>query len=187
MEKPLHLVAEPRSLAPAPTAIAADTQLAHELGQRGPQDQLPVLGSHRFSAHPGQQQARQVPKGQLVLTCRGHDQRVRTVDALVLGPVAGVGAGQAAQRHHPRHEAQIGVRFAGSDKLVHLIEAGEVVQRLGRGSAQSFPRAGQIDQGFGNGNQLAALTLHGLFSHAPQTKPPGDNRLDCDFQDGLQF
>ena len=33
---------------------------------------------------------------------------------------------------YSRHETQVGVRFAGPDKLVHLIEAGEVVQRLGR-------------------------------------------------------
>ena len=30
----------------------------------------------------------------------------------------------------------------------------------------------QIREGFSNGNQLAvALTLHGLFSHVPQTRP----------------
>ena len=45
--------------------------------------------------------------------------------------VPGVGAGQRAERQHSRHEAQIGVRFAGRDKLVHLIGLGEVVQRLG--------------------------------------------------------
>ena len=32
---------------------------------------------------------------------------------------------------HPRHEAEIGVRFAGADKQVHLIGLGEVVERLG--------------------------------------------------------
>ena len=39
----------------------------------------------------------------------------------------GLVAGQAAQRHQPHHEAKIGVRFAGRDKLVHLIGLGEVV------------------------------------------------------------
>ena len=34
---------------------------------------------------------------------------------------------QGAQRHRPRHEAEIGVRFASRNKLVHLIEAGVVV------------------------------------------------------------
>ena len=43
----------------------------------------------------------------------------------------GVGTGQAAQHHQPRHEAQIGVRFAGRNKLVHLVGLGEVVERLG--------------------------------------------------------
>ena len=36
-------------------------------------------------------------------------------------------------------------------------------------TAERFDGAGQIGQGFGNGNQLAALTLHGLFSHRTQT------------------
>ena len=54
-------------------------------------------------------------------------------DTLVFFVVAGVGAGQAAQCHHPRHEAEIGVRFAGRDELVYLVGLGEVVQRLGRG------------------------------------------------------
>ena len=35
--------------------------------------------------------------------------------------VAGVGAGQAAQRHQPRYETEIGVCFAGRDQRVHLI------------------------------------------------------------------
>ena len=46
---------------------------------------------------------------------------------LYWGCSPGLGAGQRAQRHQPCHEAQIGVRFAGSDKLVHLIEAGEMM------------------------------------------------------------
>ena len=89
-------------------------------------------------------------------------------------PVAGVASRQGAQRHHPRHETQIGVRFASPDQLVHLIEAGEVVPRLGRGFADRLDRTGQIGQGSGNGNQLAALTLHGfIFSHARQTEGGG--------------
>ena len=51
----------------------------------------------------------------------------RAVDALILVAVAGVGAGQRAQRHRARHETEIGVRFAGLDQLIHLIEAGEVL------------------------------------------------------------
>ena len=65
------------------------------------------------------------------------------------------------------HEAQIGVRFAGGNKLVHLIGLGEVVARLGRSVAERRHRPAQIREGFSNGNQSVALTLHGLFSHAP--------------------
>ena len=83
-------------------------------------------------------------------------------------PVAGVGAGQAAQRHQPRHETHVGVLFAGLDQLVHLIQAREVVPRLGRGFVERPDRPAQIGQGFTDGNQLAAFTLHALFCHAPQ-------------------
>ena len=59
-------------------------------------------------------------------------------------PVARVGAGQRAERHQPRHKAEIGVRFAGRNKLVHLIGLGEVVLRLGRGLEGLSPdRPGQ--------------------------------------------
>ena len=52
------------------------------------------------------------------------------------------------ERHHTRHEAPIGVRFAGCDKLVHLIGAGEVVPRLGRGFAERLYRAAQAGEGY---------------------------------------
>ena len=56
-------------------------------------------------------------------------------------------------------------------KLVHLISLGEVVQRLGRGFADRFHRATHTGEGITDGNQLAALTLHGFsFSHVPQTR-----------------
>ena len=48
--------------------------------------------------------------------------------------------GPIAKRHQPRHEAESGVCFAGPDKLVHLVEAGEVVYRLGRGFVEHFHR-----------------------------------------------
>ena len=41
----------------------------------------------------------------------------------------------------------------------HLIEAGEVVPRLGWGFAERLDGAAQIGQGFPDRNQLAALTL----------------------------
>ena len=113
---------------------------------------------------PREDQAGQVAEGELAASRSSHVERVRAVDALVLKPVAGVGARQRAQRHHPRHEAPVGVRFAGRDKLVHLIGLSEVVHRLGRGVADRLQRAIQIGQGFTDGNQLAALTLHGLYS-----------------------
>ena len=75
------------------------------------------------------------------------------------------------ERHHTRHEAPIGVRFAGPCELVYLIGEGEVAQRLGRGFAEFLHRAVQIGQGFTDRNQLAAFTLHGFsFSHARQTR-----------------
>ena len=39
---------------------------------------------------------------------------------------------------------------------------------------ERLDRAGQIGQGFPDGNQPVALTLHALFSHARQTRPAGD-------------
>ena len=89
------------------------------------------------------------------------------MDALVLKAVAGVGAGQAAQRHQPRHEAESGVRFAGRDKLVHLVGLGEVVERLGRGVADRLDRPVQVGDDLTDRNQLPALTLHGFYSPMP--------------------
>ena len=73
-------------------------------------------------------------------------------------------------RHQPRHESEIGVRFAGRDKLVHLIGAGEVALCRGRGY-ERLGGTGQVGQGFGNGNQLAALTLHSLVSSRDRIAP----------------
>ena len=42
--------------------------------------------------------------------------------------------------------------------------------RRGWGFAERLDGAAQIGQGFGNRNQLTALTLHALFSHVPQTR-----------------
>ena len=93
-------------------------------------------------------------------------------DALVFFAVARVGAGQRAQRQQPRHETAIRVRFAGRHQLVHLIGNGEVVPRLGGCFAERRHQyVIQAGDNFTDRNQLAALTLHGLFSHAPQTRP----------------
>ena len=60
-----------------------------------------------------------------------HSQQVRPILADVLELVSGVSAGQAAQRQVAPQVADIRYRFAGPNKLVHLIEAGEVVFGLG--------------------------------------------------------
>ena len=78
----------------------------------------------------------------------------------ILKPVAGVGAGQAAQRHHPRHEPQIGIRLTGLDKLVHLVGLGEVVPRLGRGVWIAFtgpPRLPEASPAVTNPFRLRAM------------------------------
>ena len=77
--------------------------------------------------------------------------------------VTGVGARQAAQCQQPRHEAEIGFRFACRDKLVHLIGQGEVVQRLRRGVADRGHRPVQAGDDFSDGNQLGAFALHGFI------------------------
>ena len=72
VEEPLHLVAQPHARA----ADGSYTQLAHEPGERGSQDQLAGLGPHRFGAYPGQQQAGEIAEGQPGLAHGRHDQGV---------------------------------------------------------------------------------------------------------------
>ena len=68
---------------------------------------------------------------------------------------------------------------AGPDQLIHLIGKGETpLRRAVR--AERLRRAGQIGQGFGNRNQLAALTLHWLYS-------PMFLRQDRDTTTGVYF
>ena len=104
---------------------------------------------------------RDVAERLLNVATLGADIVERLISLLVLKAIAGVGAGQGAQRQQPRHEAEIGVRFAGRDQLVHLIGLGETpLRRAVR--AERLDGAGQIGQGIGDGNQLAALT-HGFI------------------------
>ena len=83
--------------------------------------------------NPGQQEPGKISEGKFVTWTRLHIEREGAVGALVLFPVAGVAPGQRAERHHSRHEAEIGVCFVGRNKLVHLVGLGEVVPRGGDG------------------------------------------------------
>ena len=157
VKEPIHLVAEPRLNATASAAVVVDAERSHELGQRTTQNQLAALGPYRFGRDPSQQQTGQVAEGELVAATGDHVELVRPVDALVLFPVAGVAPGQRAQRHRAAHEAQIGVRFAGRDKLVHLIGHGEVVLCLRRGIADRLHRPVQAADDFRNGNQIGRV------------------------------
>ena len=136
-KQPLHLIAEPGVLS---AAGAVNTERSHEVCQRFSQDQLAVLGPHRFGADPSEDQARQVSEGEFVATRHRYVEGKWPVGALVLKPVAGVAPGQRAQRHRSRHETPVGVRFAGPDQLVHLIGKGEVVVGPRRGFTDHFHR-----------------------------------------------
>ena len=74
--------------------------------------------------------------------------------------VAGVASRQGTQCHRSRHEAEIGVRFAGRDKPVYLIGKGEAppvsAERLDvAGVRGSFGEIGQDRSG------PALFALHG--------------------------
>ena len=73
------------------------------------------------------------PKGSFTAASCRHVERVGAVDAFVPNSVAGVGAGQGTQRHHPSHEAEISVRFAGPDQLVHLVVDSTGLKIFGEG------------------------------------------------------
>ena len=60
----------------------------------------------------------------------------------------------------PRHEAEIGVRFAGSDQLAHLIGKGEVMPRLGRGLGECLHGPVQTGDNFSDGNHAVSSTHH---------------------------
>ena len=101
--------------------------------------------------------------GQLVIPAGNHDQLVGTVDALVLKPVAGVGARQTTQREQPRHETHLGVRVARGDELVDLVELREVSASLGRAfSARGRRDVWQVDTGdqLADGHEPSSFTFH---------------------------
>ena len=124
-------------------------------------------GPHGFGAHPGEEQTGQRAVGQLVSDSGDHPERVRPVAPDELFPVPWIGARQAAQREQTRQEPDISLHLARADELRHLVEAGEVVERLGRGGAgcQDAPawklyRPGHVAEG----NEPTSFTLHGFLS-----------------------
>ena len=62
------------------------------------------------------------------------------------------------------HETEVGVRFTGPDKLVHLVGLGEVVPRLGRCVADHLYRPVQAGEGFSNGNEAVFGSLRFMGS-----------------------
>ena len=114
----------------------------------------------------------EVAKGELVSAAGDHVEREGAVLSLVLKAVAGVGAGQGAQRHHSRHETEIRVRFAGPDQLVYLIGEGEAPPRRWWGFAERLDRAWQIGDDFSKREPTRRVDAAWLlFSHVPQTRP----------------
>ena len=74
-----------------------------------------------------------IPVGQSRRLSAGtHNQGVWPVAPDVLFPVPWIGARQTAQREQPRHEAEIGLRFARLDELINLAQRGGMVPSLCR-------------------------------------------------------
>ena len=78
-------------------------------------------------------------------------------------PVAGVGARQGAQRHQPRHETRIAIRFTGPGQRVHRIEAGAVVPRLGCALEGFLHWPARDRENFTHGNPAVSFTRYGFF------------------------
>ena len=57
-------------------------------------------------------QTGEITEGELIVSTGDHDEGIRAVAPDILCLVAGIGPGQRAQRHQPRHETHVGVRFA---------------------------------------------------------------------------
>ena len=123
-----------------------------------------MIAPHRFGAHPRQQQTRQGAVGQFVAATSHHVERVWPVDALELVPIFWVGARQRAEREQPRHEAQIGVRFARGDELRHLVELREVSRLAAAITAGWHRDVGQVDGNIADRNKPTAVLLF-VFAH----------------------
>ena len=86
-----------------------------------------------------------LPYGSFALPVAVMWSEIRSVAPDVLKPLLWIGTRQAAQCQQPRHEADIGFRFARLDELIDLVETGEVVPRLGCGWRQGAA-VGQLDR-----------------------------------------
>ena len=102
------------------------------------EDEVAALGPDRFGAHPRAEQPWEIPERELVVAARRDVERERAVDALVLKPAAGVGARQRTQQQPPRHEACLGVAFAGLDQRLNLIAKPVVIPACGETSWTVF-------------------------------------------------
>ena len=132
----------------------------HELIEGAAEYQLAALRPHRLRADPRQQQTRQRAEGQPLSAAGRHVEHIRAITPDVFFPVAWVGARQGAQRHQPRHEPEIGLRFAGLDELRHLAQRGEVVPRP-RGHGAPAPLDARQPYGhLTDRHEPAAFLLH---------------------------
>ena len=174
-EEPPHLIAEP-GLLPSSAAAAVLLIPSFRMNSESEDSQyeLALLRPHRFGAHPGHQAgAAMLPNGSLLIEVPADITKVYgPLRRMYCALVAGVAAGQAAQRHHPRHEAEISVRFAGPNQAGSPDRSlGEVVHPLRRGFAELFHRTAQIEpDGFTDRNQAVPFARHALFSHVPVTE-----------------
>ena len=104
---------------------------------------------------------------------------MRPVAPDVFLPVPWIRARQRAEGEQPRHEPKIGLRFAGLDELIDLLQCGEVVPRLGRGGRQGST-AGQFDRPghVAEGNKSVSFLLV-VFAHRSSRcdhRPSGQRR-----------
>ena len=99
-KEPLHLIAESGLLPAGPPLSLLIPRVRMNFESDGPRINAPALGPHGFGAHPGQQLgAGGCRRGACCRSPRSHHQRVGAVAADIPIPLAGVGAGQTAQRH----------------------------------------------------------------------------------------
>ena len=74
---------------------------------------------------------------------------------------------------HSHDSRNLTFLFRSREATTHRVYLNEVDTPLARFWALPLDRPVQIGDDFTDRNQLAALTLHALFSHVPQTRPAG--------------